>query len=77
MDGMAGIYIDGANNSVTKDVISQGLSDAANLGLSNTLGNLSIKLGRKANSRTAVHIPTGYPVLLINNNIQNKIHNKK
>ena len=77
MDGMAGIYIDGANDSVTKDVINQGLSDAANLGLGSTIGNLSIKLGRKANSRAAVHIPTGYPVLLINNNIQNKIHNKK
>ena len=67
MDGMAGIYIDGANDSFTKDVINQGLSDAGNLALGSTLGNLSIKLGRKANSKTAANIPTGYPVLLINN----------
>ena len=70
MDGMAGIYIDGANDSFTKDVINQGLSDAGNLALGSTLGNLSIKLGRKANSKTVAHIPTGYPVLLIQNKKQ-------
>ncbi len=67
MDGMKGIYIDGAYNSeLRKDLINQGLSDAGKLGLRNTIGDISIKLGRKTNSRTAAFIPTSYPVLLIN-----------
>ncbi|MFK7979570.1 MAG: conjugative transposon protein TraM, partial [Saprospiraceae bacterium] len=44
LDGIPGIYIDGAYQDATKQAINQGLADAGNLGLRNTLGNLSIKL---------------------------------
>ncbi len=64
LDGIAGIYIDGAYQDATKQAINQGLADAGNFGLRNTLGNLSIKLGRKANQKQTAFIPTGYQVLL-------------
>jgi len=44
LDGIPGIYIDGAYQDATKQAINQGLADAGNLGLRNTLGNLSIRL---------------------------------
>ena len=64
LDGIAGIYIDGAYQDATKQAINQGLADAGNIGLRNTLGNLSIKLGRKANQKQTAFIPAGYQVLL-------------
>jgi len=64
LDGISGIYIDGAYQDATKQAINQGLADAGNLGLRNTLGNLSIKLGRKANQKQTAFIPAGYEVLL-------------
>lgn len=64
LDGMPGIYIDGAYQDATKQAINQGLADAGNLGLRNTLGNLSIRLGRKANQKQAAFIPAGYQVML-------------
>lgn len=64
LDGIPGIYIDGAYQDATKQAINQGLADAGNLGLRNTLGNLSIRLGRKANQKQTAFIPAGYEVLL-------------
>ncbi len=64
LDGIPGIYIDGAYQDATKQAINQGLADAGNLGLRNTLGNLSIKLGRKANQKQTAFIPAGYTVML-------------
>ena len=64
LDGIPGIYIDGAYQDATKQAINQGLADAGNLGLRNTLGNLSIKLGRKANQKQTAFIPAGYEILL-------------
>ena len=64
LDGIPGIYIDGAYQDATKQAINQGLADAGNLGLRNTLGNLSINLGRKANQKQTAFIPAGYEVLL-------------
>ena len=64
LDGIPGIYIDGAYQDATKQAINQGLADAGNLGLRNTLGNLSIRLGRKANQKQTAFIPTGYEVML-------------
>ena len=64
LDGIPGIYIDGAYQDATKQAINQGLADAGNIGLRNTLGNLSIKLGRKANQKQSAFIPAGYEVLL-------------
>ena len=64
LDGIPGIYIDGAYQVATKQAINQGLADAGNLGLRNTLGNLSINLGRRANQKQTAFIPTGYQVLL-------------
>lgn len=64
LDGMPGIYIDGAYQDATKQAINQGLADAGNLGLRNTLGNLSIRLGRKANQKQTAFIPAGYQVML-------------
>ena len=64
LDGIPGIYIDGAYQDATKQAINQGLADAGNIGLRNTLGNLSIKLGRKANQKQTAFIPAGYQVLL-------------
>ena len=67
LDGIPGIYIDGAYQDATKQAINQGLADAGNLGLRNTLGNLSIRLGRKANQKQTAFVPTGYQVLLFDN----------
>ena len=64
LDGIPGIYIDGAYQDATKQAINQGLADAGNLGLRNTLGNLSIRLGRKANQKQTAFIPAGYEILL-------------
>ncbi|GEM_PF-2849077 len=64
LDGIPGIYIDGAYQDATKQAINQGLADAGNLGLRNTLGNLSIKLGRKANQKQTAFVPAGYTVML-------------
>jgi len=64
LDGIPGIYIDGAYQDATKQAINQGLADAGNLGLRNTLGNLSIRLGRKANQKQTAFVPAGYTVLL-------------
>ncbi len=64
LDGIPGIYIDGAYQDATKQAINQGLADAGNLGLRNTLGNLSIRLGRKANQKQTAFVPAGYQVLL-------------
>ena len=64
LDGIPGIYIDGAYQDATKQAINQGLADAGNLGLRNTLGNLSIRLSRKANQKQTAFIPAGYKVLL-------------
>ena len=64
LDGIPGIYIDGAYQDATKQAINQGLADAGNLGLRNTLGSLSIKLGRKANQKQTAFIPAGYTVML-------------
>ena len=64
LDGIPGIYIDGAYQDATKQAINQGLADAGNLGLRNTLGNLSIRLGRKANQKQTAFVPAGYEVML-------------
>ena len=64
LDGIPGIYIDGAYQDATKQAINQGLADAGNLGLRNTLGNLSIRLGRKANQKQTAFVPAGYTVML-------------
>ncbi len=64
LDGIPGIYIDGAYQDATKQAINQGLADAGNLGLRNTLGNLSIRLGRKANQKQTAFVPAGYQVML-------------
>ncbi|MEM6321684.1 MAG: conjugative transposon protein TraM [Bacteroidota bacterium] len=64
LDGMPGIYIEGAYQDATKQAINQGLADAGNIDLRNTLGNLSIRLGRKANQKQTAFIPAGYEVLL-------------
>jgi hypothetical protein len=64
LDGMSGIYINGIYQDATKQAINQGLADVGNLGLKNTLGNLSIRLGRKANQKQTAFIPAGYEVLL-------------
>ena len=67
LDGIPGIYIDGAYQDATKQAINQGLADAGNLGLRNTLGNLSIGIGRKANQKQTAFVPAGYEVLLFDN----------
>ena len=64
LDGIPGIYIDGAYQDATKQAINQGLTDAGNLGLRNTLGSLSIGIGRKANQKQTAFVPAGYEVLL-------------
>ena len=64
LDGIPGIYIDGAYQDATKQAINQGLADAGNLGLRNTLGSLSIGIGRKANQKQTAFVPAGYEVLL-------------
>ena len=64
LDGIPGIYINGTYQDATKQAINQGLADAGNLGLRNTLGNLSIRLGRKANQKQTAFVPAGYTVML-------------
>lgn len=69
MDGMRGIYVDGKFNDFTKDMVQEGLNagntlSGNGLGVRSPLGNVSLKLGRKANNRNRVHIPAAYQILL-------------
>ena len=66
-DGLEGIYVDGTFNDWTKDAIQEGLSAGNSLGIQNSLGNFSLKLGRKANNRARVYVPSGYQVFLYGN----------
>jgi len=69
LDGMAGIYVEGANIDVGQEAIREGLREAGSLGIRNPLGNLSLRLGRKANKSSAATIPSGYQVLLYDRNL--------
>ena len=64
LDGMQGIYVEGATIDVGKETIREGLREVSSLGIRNPLGNLSLRLGRKANKGTSARIPSGYQVLL-------------
>jgi len=49
---------------VGQEAIREGLREAGSLGIRNPLGNLSLRLGRKANKSSAATIPSGYQVIL-------------
>jgi len=72
MDGIQGVYVDGSFNDVTRDVLNEGLRSGSRIGFSgsnNPLGNLTLGIGRKANNRVSVHIPTGYQILLYHGSV--------
>jgi len=64
LDGMPGIYVEGADIDLGQEAIREGLREAGSLGIRNPLGNLSLRLGRKANKSSAATIPAGYQVML-------------
>lgn len=64
LDGMSGIYMEGADINIGKQAIQEGLREAGNLAIRNPLGNLSLKLGKKASKVSKARIPSGYQVLL-------------
>jgi len=64
LDGMPGIYVEGTDIDVGQEAIREGLREAGSLGIRNPLGNLSLRLGRKANKSSAATIPSGYQVIL-------------
>jgi len=69
LDGMPGIYVEGADIDVGQEAIREGLREAGSLGIRNPLGNLSLRLGRKANKSSAATIPSGYQVMLYDRNL--------
>jgi len=66
---MPGIYVEGADIDVGQEAIREGLREAGSLGIRNPLGNLSLRLGRKANKSSAATIPSGYQVMLYDRNL--------
>ena len=69
LDGMPGIYVEGADIDVGQEAIREGLREAGSLGIRNPLGNLSLRLGRKANRTSGATIPSGYQVMLYDRNL--------
>lgn len=72
-DGIQGIYVDGKFNDFSKDLINEGLRTGSRIGFTspnNPLGGLSLNLGRKANNKISVHIPSGYNILLYHGEVE-------
>jgi len=70
LDGMQGIYIEGSDLDIGKEALREGLREASGLGIRNPLGNLSLRLGRKASKNSSARIPSGYQVMLFDRNIR-------
>jgi len=70
LDGMQGIYVEGSDLNIGREALREGLREASGLGIRNPLGNLSLRIGRKASKKTSASIPSGYQVMLFDRNIR-------
>ena len=70
LDGMQGIYVEGSDLDIGKEALREGLREASGLGIRNPLGNLSLRIGRKASKKTSARIPSGYQVMLFDRGIR-------
>ena len=70
LDGMQGIYVEGSDLDIGKEALREGLREASGLGIRNPLGNLSLRIGRKASKKTSARIPSGYQVMLFDRSIR-------